>query len=207
MADQGALFDVQALEPEILPPQNTGTRGRGRPKGARSQHYLLMEKVLRSFSREILEAVIASAKAGDANAQRLCMERIYPRPLRPPANVELPAQMNTRQEMVAAMQDLLVRAARGDVSLPDAVDLVRICGVIAQAGEVPLPPAGQMPIDDARQILADRLTKLIAAQTENPASECQPPPTDALAGTETALSAQLDALERRVRELGGDIDD
>src|SRR3954454_15254310 len=73
-----------------MPPENTGRiqggqvrKGRsgnpsGKPKGARPQTTLAIEKLLEGEAEEIGRKAVELAKSGDTIALRLCLERIAP---------------------------------------------------------------------------------------------------------------------------------
>lgn len=204
MADQPGLFEsMDGFQPQQ---ESNGNANRvGRPKGARGQHLLMAEKYLKGFSVKLLDELVRQAMAGDSTAMRLCIERIYPRPLKPPATIELP-EMHNRAEMLTTMQGLIAQGARGDVDLSDAVDVVKMLGAMLQVSEnvnVPIGADVDENPENARKALADRLMKAIASRQGNVVDvEAIDMPADCVAVTETPSNGHVVGdMERKLRQL------
>jgi len=177
----------------------------------------MCEKYLRTFSRDVLDVLICQAKAGEPTALRLCVERIFPAPKRAPATVELP-ELRNRDEMLAAMTQLLRDAARGDIDMDDALDTSRIIGGIIQAESLPFIGHNVVSIEsaDPRVSLAERVQKAIAARearehaTEDVIdAEVVLEPADCTTATETAEDGHLDmkAVAAQIREYQRRLDE
>ncbi len=78
------------------------TNPRGRPVGSRNKASLLLDKIMVQGAQEIVETVIACAKAGDMAAARLILERLVPPVKERPIAIELPPVEGT-QGIVNAM--------------------------------------------------------------------------------------------------------
>ena len=216
IAEQGALFGGGEFNRvgEVDP---VTKRFRGRPKGARGAAYLMAEKYLRNFSVDILDRLIIQAKAGEPTALKLCVERIFPAPKRPPSTVELP-ELKNRDEMLAAMTKLLQDGARGDIDMDDAVDISRIIAGILQAVSLPFISHNVVSIEsaDPRQSLADRVQRAIAAREARERAaedvidaEVVDEPADCTTATEAAENGHLDlqAVADQIREIERRLED
>ena len=193
MADQqDPLFAYRPLDATIVPNRQELTR---RLAEARKKTYYYGEGMLRAHRREIFQATIRDAIKGNTKAQALCLERLYPRPDRAPADIHLPPMSNTKQ-MLDGMKLLLEQAARGEASMADVLDTVKICSVIlATEGHTgPQQALEGVIVGDARQRLAAKLSRLIAARND---------PSEN-AGTDSQASADdivPDEAELKLREL------
>ena len=90
----------------------------GRPKGIRDRRHDLRD-MLQAHAPELIGKAVEMAKAGDASALRLCLDRIVPalRPVTPPIAVE-------RGSLEDKIQNVLVAISRGDISASDAAQLI-----------------------------------------------------------------------------------
>jgi hypothetical protein len=94
----------------------------GRPKGVRHKSTLLCEKLMRDDAKEIVQAVIAAAKAGDMVAAKIVLDRISPARKGRPIHFELP-EARTADDVAAALAAVVSAMATGELT-PDEAALV-----------------------------------------------------------------------------------
>lgn len=101
----------------------------GRPKGSSNKNL----QVLREAAEEILPQVIEAARNGDAEAQRLILDRGIPRlrPVTMPEPVAIPGATLTDQ-----VKSLLGLIATGDISPSIAAEIASVIGAAAKVEEV-----------------------------------------------------------------------
>jgi hypothetical protein len=94
----------------------------GRPKGVRHRSTLVCEKLMRDDAKEIVQAVIVAAKAGDMVAAKIVLDRISPARKGRPIHFELPEARSV--DNVAAALAAVVRAMADGELTPDEAALV-----------------------------------------------------------------------------------
>jgi hypothetical protein len=94
----------------------------GRPKGVRHRSTLVCEKLMRDDAKEIVQAVIVAAKAGDMVAAKIVLDRISPARKGRPIHFELPEARSV--DDVAAALAAVVRAMADGELTPDEAALV-----------------------------------------------------------------------------------
>jgi hypothetical protein len=94
----------------------------GRPKGVRHKSTLLCEKLMRDDAKEIVQAVIVAAKAGDMVAAKIVLDRISPARKGRPIHFELP-EARTADDVAAALAAVVSAMADGELT-PDEAALV-----------------------------------------------------------------------------------
>jgi hypothetical protein len=94
----------------------------GRPKGVRHKSTLLCEKLMRDDAKEIVQAVIVAAKAGDMVAAKIVLDRISPARKGRPIHFELP-EARTAEDVAAALAAVVSAMADGELT-PDEAALV-----------------------------------------------------------------------------------
>src|SRR5690349_17160408 len=104
---------------------------RGRPRGARNKRTLLAESAFEAGTPELVEELIAVAKAGDVAALRLCIDRIYPPQRDRAVAIELPP-MATAADAVAAMGAIVQAIGTGDLGTSEAAKLAKIVTAFSQ---------------------------------------------------------------------------
>ena len=99
----------------------------GRPKGARNKRTILLEAMLESDAQGVLQSCIKQAKAGNATALRLCMERLLPRQSETPVALDLP-EIKNRDDLAAAHVQVLHAVADGDISTAQGRAMMALLG-------------------------------------------------------------------------------
>jgi hypothetical protein len=94
----------------------------GRPKGVRHKSTLLCEKLMRDDAKEIVQAVIVAAKAGDMVAAKIVLDRISPSRKGRPIHFNLP-EARTADDVAAALAAVVSAMADGELT-PDEAALV-----------------------------------------------------------------------------------
>lgn len=102
----------------------------GRPPG-RSQATLLRERLATDLD-QILDNLLAQARAGDLQAVRLVLDRVLPalRPVEQAADIDLPAG-----SLAAQAQAVVQAAAAGDLAPGQAAQLVQAVAGVARIVE------------------------------------------------------------------------
>ena len=105
---------------------------RGRPKG--SSTITRMRESLVGDVKEILDALVVSAKAGDSQAARLVLERVLP----PLKGVELPVTLSMPQggSLTQQASFVLQAAAGGQIALSQASQMIGALATMARLVEV-----------------------------------------------------------------------
>ena len=113
-------------DPEKLPSSRwqKGTSGNpgGRPRGSRNKATLLMEQLLEDYSGPLIQKVIASALEGDADAMRLCVERLVPRCKERAVEFELGPTGDLTQ-ILAATCNVFAAIASGQLTPPEGAQV------------------------------------------------------------------------------------
>src|SRR5271165_3862241 len=97
----------------------------GKPRGARNRITMLAEKLMEDDAKDIVQAVVNAAKAGDITAARLVMDRISPVRKGRPVQLDLPA-VRTASDIAEAMATLMMAMASGDVTPDEAATVASI---------------------------------------------------------------------------------
>jgi hypothetical protein len=91
----------------------------GRPRGARGKATILAEQMFEGEAEAIIRAAIDRAKAGDAAAVRVCLDRVAPRPRHRAVPFELPP-LHSAQSVLSALADIAAAVSRGDLTPAEA---------------------------------------------------------------------------------------
>jgi Family of unknown function (DUF5681) len=138
---------TQGSQPEVEQPINPGRKKdgtfakgfvanpNGKPKGARHRATLMAEAMLDGQAEALIQQAISMALAGDAQALRICVERIIPARKDRPVEVALP-KISAASDLIAATAALTAAAANGEITPSEASDLVRLVEGAARAIEV-----------------------------------------------------------------------
>ena len=94
----------------------------GRPKGTRCKATLLAEKLMSADTKEIVEAVITAARAGDMAAAWIVLDRICPIRKGRPLRFNLP-EAKTADDVAAALASVVSAMADGELT-PDEAQMV-----------------------------------------------------------------------------------
>jgi len=93
-----------------------------RPKGVRHKSTLLCEKLMRDDAKEIVQAVVTAAKAGDMVAAKIVLDRISPARKGRPIHFDLP-EARTADDVAAALAAVVTAMAAGELT-PDEASMV-----------------------------------------------------------------------------------
>ena len=107
---------------------------KGKPKGTRHRSTLIAEALIDGDSEAILAKCVEMAKAGDAVALRLCVERLVPRRTAVVA-LDLPA-IARAADVAAGFSALLAAAAAGQITLGEAREFMALIDGARRAFEV-----------------------------------------------------------------------
>lgn len=107
---------------------------KGKPKGSRHRSTLIAEQLIDGASEAILSKCVELAKAGDAVALRLCVERLVPRRSSVVA-LDLPA-IARAADVAAGFSAILAAAASGQISLGEAKEFMALVDGARRAFEV-----------------------------------------------------------------------
>lgn len=164
-------LDLGVEEVPITPVEIIRPR-RSRERGAIGRHHRWLQGRIQSHGPELVERLIQCAMGGDMIAMRLCLERGWGTPVKAAAPIDLPPAA-TALEVRQAMHAVFNRVAAGEIDTQTGAELiVSYRHLLATYDGAPsLLPA--RPATDARQVLADRLEKLVTAR---PAPEPVLPP-------------------------------
>jgi hypothetical protein len=97
----------------------------GRPPGARNKATLIAEALLQGEAAELTRAAIERAKAGDAAALRMCLDRLAPPSRHRTIEFQLPALTNA-QDAVSALAAIATAVAAGELTPSEAGDLSKL---------------------------------------------------------------------------------
>jgi len=86
----------------------------GKKPGSRNRATAMVLVLMESGAKEITEAVVAAAKAGDLSAARMVLDRLAPPAKERPIALVLP-DTNTAEGVSAAQQSILQAVAAGDL--------------------------------------------------------------------------------------------
>lgn len=153
---------------EILAPEpETRYAGNGNHTGNPTTRRL--NRIARGHARALLEAVLVAARAGNMQAAKMVFDRIWPEPRGAAVTFGM-RPTKSAADIREAMHEVLSRAANGEISPPDAQAFFSMLKDTYLAHTIDnhrLPFDGPVtPVSDARQALADRLKKQLAARNE-----------------------------------------
>ena len=106
----------------------------GRPKGARSRATQALERILDGDAEDILRKAVEMAKAGDATAIRLCLDRMMPARKDRTISFELPP-IETPADLTKATHALLRGVADGEITPSEAAELSKLVDAHVKAIE------------------------------------------------------------------------
>jgi len=99
--------------------------GRGRPRGSRNKATLEAERLLEQYSAPLVRKCITQALQGDAQAMRLCMDRLVPVRRDRPVRMKLP-KVATAADVLQAQQAVVRAVSSGDIAPPAAESVMRV---------------------------------------------------------------------------------
>lgn len=91
----------------------------GRPQGSRSRALLALDQIAEDAAPAMLQSLVQAAMAGDAQAARLVLDRIWPPRKGRAVPIALPATKN-REDVEKAMAAVLAAVADGTLSPDEA---------------------------------------------------------------------------------------
>ncbi len=114
-------FTVNTAKKQRGKPFKKGTSGNpnGRPKGSRNKTTLAMMTLIDEEAETITRKVVERAKAGDMNAIKLVMERIYPPRKDTPILFDLD-NISEIHDIVPALDNLLQSVSTGQLTPNEA---------------------------------------------------------------------------------------
>lgn len=107
----------------------------GRAKGSRNRASLAVDALLEGEAGAITRKAIDMAKAGDATAIRLCLDRLAPVRRDRPIEFALPP-IQTTGDLTKATSALLTAVAAGEITPSEAAELGRLVDSHVKAIEV-----------------------------------------------------------------------
>lgn len=99
--------------PKAWKPGQSGNP-KGKPAGARNKATIAVLALMENGAKEITEAVVAAAKAGDLTAARMILDRLAPHAKERPLSLTLP-DTDTVEGISAAQQAILQAVAAGEL--------------------------------------------------------------------------------------------
>lgn len=97
----------------------------GKPRGTRNKATLAVLALMESGAKEITEAVIEQARAGDLTAARMILDRLAPPARERPVTIDLP-DAETAEGINAASLAVLQAAAAGEITPGEGATLAGI---------------------------------------------------------------------------------
>jgi hypothetical protein len=97
----------------------------GKPQGARNRTTVLAEKLMQDDAKDIVQAVLDAAKAGDMTAARLILERISPVRRGRPVYLDLRVG-RTASDIAGAMLTVTGAMASGDLTPEEAATVASV---------------------------------------------------------------------------------
>ncbi len=116
-------------------PFSKGTSGNraGRPRGIRNAATVLLEAITDADLKAILATIVEKAKAGDATAAKILLDRLMPVPRARTVVLDLPSLADgTARSKAACLAAVLDHLANGDI---DPGEAAIIAGLVEKAGD------------------------------------------------------------------------
>jgi hypothetical protein len=123
-----------------------------------------LDSIAKANAVDLLESMIVAGKAGDVQAARWVLDRIWRS-----ASASLALRpTRTVADLQDAMHDVLAQMSKGKVSVETGEAFISVMRNIAAVHQLDTLPFSGAPIEitDARQSLAERVAKAIAAREE-----------------------------------------
>ncbi|WP_153109945.1 DUF5681 domain-containing protein [Propionivibrio limicola] len=115
------MTEQRKAPPQAWKPGQSGNP-KGKPAGTRNKATTMLLTLMENGAKEITEAVIEAAKAGDLSAARLVLDRLCPPARERPISLELP-ETSTIAGISAAQQAIFKAVADGQLLLGEATTL------------------------------------------------------------------------------------
>jgi len=150
----------------------------GRPAGSRNKASLAADELIAAEAQGFMRRIIERGRAGDMEAIKFVLDRVYPRPRDRSINFEL-SPIDTPEDVRSAMKAVLVAMASGELTPKEAADVMK---VIEAAGRVlEVVAAAEERLARMEQAMAKMAassaegTVVAANQTPSPRGKPTPP--------------------------------
>lgn len=107
----------------------------GKPKGARHQALIALELVGQESALEIMQSVVAAAKAGDMTACRILLDRLWPPRKGRPIHLDLPV-IKTGADLAQALSAVVTALGAGQLTPEEAASVSAVLEVQRRAIEL-----------------------------------------------------------------------
>lgn len=108
---------------------------KGKPKGARHQSSLLVERLFTDEVQDICQSVITEAKAGNMQAARIILDRLLPPRKDIPIQIDLP-KIESSSDILHAVGCITNAIGSGQISPSEGEALARIVDIHTRAIEL-----------------------------------------------------------------------
>lgn len=112
-------------KPRGRPFQTGNTFGRGRPKGSRNRETAPAKKLLEEYTPHLTRKLIALALEGNAQALRICMERIMPPPRDACVPISLP-KIKSAEDVASAAEKVTRGMGKGVLSPSEGETIMNV---------------------------------------------------------------------------------
>jgi Family of unknown function (DUF5681) len=143
----------------------------GRPKGARGKAAMLAESMFDGEAEAIIRAAIDLAKAGEAAALRVCLDRIAPRPKDRAISFDLPP-LQSAGDAASALAAITAAVTAGDLTPSEAGELFKLVDGFARMLEARIFEERVARLEQAVSLLGTRTSQ--ADQSRQDDGSCQP---------------------------------
>ena len=116
------------------PFEKGNTHGKGRREGSRNRATVLLDKLAEADGEEILRQTLDDAKAGDPNARRLVLDRIWPVRKGRPVSLNLPS-IATSANVVAALGLVAEAVGAGELTPEEGASVAAVLEIKRKAIE------------------------------------------------------------------------
>ena len=108
--------------------------GPGRPQGSRNSATIALDRMAESGGEEILRKTLEDAKAGDPNARKLVLDRIWPVRKGRPVSLNLPS-IATGADVVAALGLVAEAVGAGELTPEEGASVAAVLEIKRKAIE------------------------------------------------------------------------
>ena len=124
-----------ATKPRGKPfPKGNRANPNGRPAGSRNKATVLLDQLAEGEGEEILRKTLEDAKAGDANARKLILDRIWPIRKGRPVSLHLPS-IATGADVVAALGLVAEAVGAGELTPEEGASVAAVLEIKRKAIE------------------------------------------------------------------------
>lgn len=152
-AQRGGTLEV--VEHDNRPGEKRGGANRTTSQSRRNTMYRALDRHAESEAKDVLKACIKVAKEGDTNAQRLILERVYPKPSanQVPLTRRLDIDLSNAQERQQAPVTVLHAALNQEIGLGEADALLSQLKTMMEMDVVNMVQEMQHQIDEIQEQL------------------------------------------------------